>query len=531
MSATLVRTLSIAVVLACVLLSQQPSGVLSKEVEVTKEWTLLGENDTIPAGAHVRMDMTTGEKWVKEMDDDDGDEDKIIDKDKASSNQGGTAVVVGEDGTISSGVAAGSDGSNKPSEEPQYDFDMMHRTLSKLPAEEQERYGGLPELPTGSSSTNTKSEERKQFEVKMKRIWEERQRYLKEIEYELMDVPELLKQRVRSMKEYLSDPTTHLKENDLDEESEDGLVTHIVSVLQDLEYQLSDIDMARDFHTLGGWPLLVSLLSPEVHVSQNFTLTVDPTSPPKAYALAKKLSSKIKVVQAHAAHAVGTAVKNTAEFFPFAVEEVEIQKDVKTTAIDSAIQIFAHDHDDLNAWETRKLLERSLYAIGALLRGNRSAQVHTCASSGPLALGKVLQRSATMKMTSTNLKLTQRLLALASDIVSDVSLHGELEMEQLNTVIVKSFTTREWCDTTIGLVTSDKNLPVQLQEQLLQTAHVLAPYCDWVDHVDVARKAVAQMQDEWNGNNEDELDPHHHEEMVGFAKAFTDTLENTGERR
>ena len=32
----------------------------SKEMEVTKEWQLVGENDTIPAGMHIRMDMTTG---------------------------------------------------------------------------------------------------------------------------------------------------------------------------------------------------------------------------------------------------------------------------------------------------------------------------------------------------------------------------------------------------------------------------------------------------------------------------------------
>merc|ERR1712119_187761 len=37
----------------------------SKEVELTNEWYLLKENETVPHGVHVKMDMTTGEKWVK----------------------------------------------------------------------------------------------------------------------------------------------------------------------------------------------------------------------------------------------------------------------------------------------------------------------------------------------------------------------------------------------------------------------------------------------------------------------------------
>ena len=39
--------------------------------------------------------------------------------------------------------------------------------------------------------------------------------------------------------------------------------TALTQALMDLEDHLSDIDMARDFHTLGGWRPLVALLDPE----------------------------------------------------------------------------------------------------------------------------------------------------------------------------------------------------------------------------------------------------------------------------
>jgi hypothetical protein len=105
----------------------------------------------------------------------------------------------------------------------------------------------------------------------MDKIWEKRHVELKELQESMMDFPEVLKERIKSIKDYLRDPVTHLKDMKLDDDQPKGFVTHIVSVLQDLEFQRTDVDIARDFHTLGGWQLLVSLLSEEVHVAQNKT--------------------------------------------------------------------------------------------------------------------------------------------------------------------------------------------------------------------------------------------------------------------
>ena len=43
----------------------------AKEIVATTEWQKLGENDTIPAGLHVKMDISTGERWAKIPSDDD----------------------------------------------------------------------------------------------------------------------------------------------------------------------------------------------------------------------------------------------------------------------------------------------------------------------------------------------------------------------------------------------------------------------------------------------------------------------------
>eukprot|EP00581_Thalassiosira_minuscula_P007783 CAMPEP_0183702292 /NCGR_PEP_ID=MMETSP0737-20130205/444_1 /TAXON_ID=385413 /ORGANISM="Thalassiosira miniscula, Strain CCMP1093" /LENGTH=131 /DNA_ID=CAMNT_0025928877 /DNA_START=111 /DNA_END=506 /DNA_ORIENTATION=+ len=54
----------------CLLLRSSSSSsfqvfVNAKEIVATNEWQLLPEGDTIPAGLHVKMDLSTGKKWVK----------------------------------------------------------------------------------------------------------------------------------------------------------------------------------------------------------------------------------------------------------------------------------------------------------------------------------------------------------------------------------------------------------------------------------------------------------------------------------
>lgn len=459
---------------------------LAKEVEVTKEWKLLGENDTIPAGMHVRMDMTTGEKWVKLVDENDDDSHMA-------------AVVIQPDGSVE--VA------DEEQENDNYDYEMMHRTLSKLPEEEQERFGGLPELPqSGDNKITLTSKEREAFEKRMEEIWQKRQAKLKELQDSTLDLPDILKARIRSIQNYLKDPVTHLNDMKLDhDEPEDGFVSHIVSVLQDLESHLADIDMARDFHTLGGWPLLASLLSESVHTPQNETIAV----------LSTRSEANMRTVQAHAAWAVGTTVKNTGEFFPYAIEEMRIQN-VKTTAVDLLIDVFCEDYKDPRLWEIRTMLGKSLYGIGALLRGNRMAQIHVCERDSSARLGDKLRKLSLANFNSANTKLIQRLLSLSGDIVSDVKLHSEHATEELNNLIIDCFTNSDWCGSVENLLLSDAFFPVQVQDTLLRTVDVLAPHCVWKDKADGLLKSIENMLANYQ-ENKDDFDDDHFKELLDTA--------------
>lgn len=477
--------------------------VSAKEIEATNEWQLLGENDTIPAGMHVRMDMTTGEKWVKLPDDDDGD---------GPTTTSMAAAIVSTDGSVD----MDNDG-NHDMHRPKYDFEMMHRTLSKLPPEEMERYGGLPELPDSNPKrTVLTSQERQAFEKRMAKIWDQRQAELKELQAMLMDLPEVLKERIRGIQQYLKDPLEELRKVNLEKEQDgegQGMVTDIISLLTDLEFQLTDVDNARDFHTLGGWELVVALLSEDMHV-QNKTISK----------LSRATETKVRAVQSHAAWTIGTAVKNTGEFYPYAVEAVKVGTKM-TTALDMLLDVFCKNYKDEQWWPIRTLLAKSIYAIGSLLRGNRLAQAHLIQNDGAAKLCDKL-RQLVMDRLSSDVKLIQRLLSLASDLIIDIQMDGDKSSTLLNDAIVKAFSTVEWCNVVSTVFITETLLPIRVQETVMETFSTLAPHCSskgWDAKSMEHKNAIQRFQDGWQQNSDD-FDPEHLKQLNQQAIQVTSLL-------
>lgn len=400
----------------CFLFLLVPS--ISNEVELTSEWQLLGENDTLPAGAHIRMDLSTGGRWAK------------LNTDEASPNQ----VAIDASGGVVSVE-------QKEESTEKFDFEMMHRALSHLPQDEQERIG-LPEFPPKGASPEAKGA----FQERMKEIWIQRQAELQKLDETMADLPKLLLERIKRMDAYLQNPLAELSQ-EWQEPLDENSITHIVSVLQDLEHQFTDIDVARDFHTLGGWAILVSLLSDDIHKSQNQTLTAEQLK-------------KVEQIQENAAWAIGTAVKNIGEFAPWALEEFAIDG-IKTTPIDMLLF-------QLKQNGSSNKRQKILYALGSMLRGNRIVQAHFCASGGPAVLGTILSSS------SDDAKTAKRLLALADDVISDVTMHPYEVDDNIDKLIISSFSTDDFCQAPIPLLKQEA-----LQETALETIQALEPYCQW----------------------------------------------------
>jgi len=95
-----------------------------------------------------------------------------------------------------------------------------------------------------------------------------------------------------------------------------------IASLLELEDLLSDIDNAKDFHTIGGWPTLASLLLPAE------TLTSPQSS--------SNMSSSSKIdLQTVAAWAVGSAVKNSYDYQLWTIDSLLLGN--KPTTIESSL--------------------------------------------------------------------------------------------------------------------------------------------------------------------------------------------------
>jgi len=560
----------------------------AKEIIATHEWQLLGENDTVPAGLHIKMDLSTGEKWAKIASDEERDDDIKAaahedndNNDDTTSSGGGKIEQVEMDpsGALSivetsdndakvegDSTAASSDNDNDDAttitgETLRRDYEMMHRVMSQLPPEELERFGGLPALPSPNSTASSKltDAQREIFEERMERIWQSRQEELAKLQNEnVADLPSMLRDRIEMIRDHLMDVGGSLnlmverrravQEAEEDDDASGGnddddemMVIDVVDALRDLEYQLADVDMARDFHTLGGWPYLVALLDDDVHYASTDEDDED-------------LVVLVNEIRALAAMTIGTSVSNLGEFSGWALEDVSSElaammmdeawvgstrhtNDTATTTATSSsalsllIQSFENElslrsqqmaggsmavlpsatsSSDATYKSRATYKLRAVYALGSLLRGNPPAQHYFVSRDGAGILARdalgtlsnVRGPSAVGKngaLAKLDYKFASKVLALGEDIVMGVVLkEGEEKKEGDDVVgdeggavegdfltanqLVAAFTTERWCDLSLRMLVPPSDVigataSRGIKERALTAVGVLAPGC------------------------------------------------------
>jgi len=233
----------------------------------------------------VKIDLSTGEKLVKLIDEEDGVE---MDESKAAlivSEEFGSAGVEIEMQNLDKLNDAAEEWKSRDS----YDYVAMHKALSHLPVEEKERMGGIPDIPPFFSKSRSGYEG---FKKRMKEIWEQRQEELKKAQ--ITDIAKTLMGHIAVMENSLG-----LQESVYQEYIQEG--STLLNSLADLEYLLSDLDTARDFHTLGGWSVLISFLA-----SDNLSIVENESKNATYETFVKpRFDEEVRVA---AAWAIGTAV-------------------------------------------------------------------------------------------------------------------------------------------------------------------------------------------------------------------------------
>ena len=545
----------------------------AKELEVTEEWQVVKEGDTLPAGAHIRIDMTTGEKWVKMADSSDGDQDggNLPRRDldiNADSNvcKSEKEVTPAQSNSLVSSMTKEEqelrllEEQTKP--DSKFDFYAMYQALSKLTPD----VLGDIELP---------SLEDKDFEKRMIQIWDIRQAELKELErlIELADVPKILKHYIATIRRYyrqqykhcadtkaqeyeygssekllldvklddiedIFDRNTNLHMTNLNtplietdekyEPPETVTIDDISYILKEVEFLLSDIDMARDFHTLGGWPVLASLLNPPL-----WLLCEVPDNIEQRHKL-----------QIMAAWSVGNAVKNHAEFVSWATESIPQNVANLLVTLNDHDPILAHGTNNTSVMSlllqvlkdplssnNSIVIQKSIYALASLLRGNRQAQTFFLQLQGPLVLGDLLEAAVNGEFSH---KLAFKVLSLAHDILMELAYdkveESSLEYQQ-HQHLIAAFTSSAWCDSawhllTVQVTNIDDNNQHEV-ERVLKTIQPMVAHCgkenhDWIRH----RQEVERLRDKWYMSAR--MDPDWRDELVQLANDFLELMDKIG---
>ncbi|CAN0130208.1 unnamed protein product [Scytosiphon promiscuus] len=195
--------------------------------------------------------------------------------------------------------------------------------------------------------------------AELQKLWVARQQELREAYDAMPKVNQLLTDRINVLK------------------NTEALEAERVDALVDLEDLLSDIDMARDFHTIGGFPTLASMLD----------------------------GSQSEGIREVAAWAIGTAVKN----------EPEHQLWVLETGPDSQPSALVLLLENAKIAATPALRSKIVYALSACLRNNSEVQLQFGSLRGEAIL------SAMYDADGSNSRARMKILTLISDLLQEAA--------------------------------------------------------------------------------------------------------------
>lgn len=262
--------------------------------------------------------------------------------------------------------------------------------------------------------------------VELEQLWARRQVELKEIVAALPSTEKLLTGLISTIS------------------SETAAAADVIEALRDLEDHLTDIDMARDFHTLGGWPILTSLLQPQNSLE------------------IRELSAWV----------IGTAVKNVPEFHGWLLESLASTEDgVSSPTVLSLLQVCL----EAPGSAAGALRAKAVYALGCSLRYNPAAQQAFWSKGGLESLAVAAEGDESPPAVTT------KVLLLLSDLVTE---EGDSDRKDSLGSMLES---AGWCERLQLALSASPPPPSRLIEKLIEARSAIAGHCpSLVSDLDIA---------------------------------------------
>ena len=249
-------------------------------------------------------------------------------------------------------------------------IDTIVRSFQRLPPAERERLGVDISKSIEAGSKLAKE---------LQKAWDIRQQEVKEAMESVLKPAEFMAQ----LASILRGNTTSITENDKVEEISKALI--------ELESLVSDIDNARDFHTIGGWPILVSMLDKEKPAKHRM----------------------------YAAWTIGTAIKNSYDYQLWTLEKGEvtsIQSSDTQTCLQALVDMLGYQQQND---DTQEIQRRALYAISSAVRGNVDVQNALMDEFGKVDKTFLTYMETIVSSNTSHPELIRKAWALVSDMLEE----------------------------------------------------------------------------------------------------------------
>ncbi|DBA02354.1 TPA: hypothetical protein N0F65_007173 [Lagenidium giganteum] len=432
------------------------------EFEPTDEWQELLPGQGVPPGLHVRLNLATGKREAKLLDDSPLDPalaaapvDIEVDRSEANSvtvttdahgeianvaalNDVERDQTVGQD-SVEEAESSESLDEAPPAKEPAWNTDKMYEVLQQLPEPPTLDGMSLSEAHAKMSSLD--------FRRKMIKLWKKRQ--------------EDLKEAIDSMQN-----DAHFLAKLLDEFREgerEGSTEKQVNALEVLEWELQDLDKTHVFNYIGGFAVINEYLN----------------------------ASDMQV-RAAASWVIGTAVKNYQDGQDWAISAGVIPK-----LLDS-LELSVNDAQD--SGDVLEVKKKALYALSSLIRFNDRGQRLFLQNNGVEILAGLFTPEH-----------FARLQLKAALLVHDLLLesHGAVESSDQSALaqIQQRFQSTEWCNRMHGYfqANAERISKKQTMEVLSAMTHQL-PGCQEVYRgAGLLSKSEAILA-KWQAEDDDDLD-------------------------
>ncbi|RHZ14619.1 hypothetical protein DYB31_012753 [Aphanomyces astaci] len=359
--------------------------------EPTHEWKEIQAHEHIPGGLHVRMNLQTGLKEAKLLEDD-ANQDKAAGPPRRHTGITTTDIYHTEtsistdnndehDEASSNGAVRDASG--------HVIGESLYNVLAQLPEPPQldgmnihEAYGKLT---------------KEQFSAFIAKVWKARQAELKEASAQIRD-------EVKYMQELIDTLVTPMT-GDVDVHE-----ANVIDALEKLEWEVQDLDKAKDFNTLGGLEATVHHLN----------------------------ASSYKVRSMVAAWVVGSAVKHYEQAQTWALQAGAMPNVLHSLVVDP--------HEGDQADTVYAMQRKMLYALSALTQANDKAQALLLRNDGVHILANIMQDA---RRPST---LRHKALQLALHLVLEARTAASEDAQHPLHALHHAFTSPAFCEATKSFV-------------------------------------------------------------------------------